>query len=278
MDGETCATDGNGTAPEGTPCAFPFAYGNRTHTACTGAGNGGVPWCATQAGAFQSGATPWGNCVCTLAPTSSPSASPTTPAPTVDWVFVAVASDNQVCRDGKHFGVVGACDLQCCQDACEDRSAPGHECTHVTWFSDGGCRLSQVNETAYSEDLPDGIAYDGCVQRAAGYDGIEEFIYEKTTRAPTGSPTSPTATPTQSPTKSPSGAPTTGVPSTASPTHTPAPTPPTPCTCFNAAGTAEVAPACVFDTAPAGGEAGGGAGGEAGEEPSGSEAANACDA
>ena len=49
IDGnDECKTTG-GTAPEGTPCAFPFTYDGVEYTACTTANNNGVPWCAGEA-------------------------------------------------------------------------------------------------------------------------------------------------------------------------------------------------------------------------------------
>ena len=56
----TCATTDSGTAPEGTPCAFPFTYEGVAYSACTNAdnlGGDGEPWCMTEANA-----TLWGNC------------------------------------------------------------------------------------------------------------------------------------------------------------------------------------------------------------------------
>jgi len=54
-----CTTTG-GTAPEGTPCAFPFTYGGATHGECITIENGGVLWCSTTH-SYQEW---WGNCVC----------------------------------------------------------------------------------------------------------------------------------------------------------------------------------------------------------------------
>ena len=78
---------------------------------------------------------------------------------------VTKPENDKMCLDGVLAGGAGTCDIACCEQKCLDDDA----CTHFTWFSDNGCRLSLKGKTGFGKNGKDGVTHDGCKSKTNGY-------------------------------------------------------------------------------------------------------------
>jgi hypothetical protein len=100
------------------------------------------------------------------------------------FLRVTAPKDDKMCLDGVLAGGPGTCDIACCEQKCLDDVA----CTHFTWFSDSGCRLSLEGKTGYGKNGTDGVKHDGCTRKTKGYETnsnpTRATIFEKNPSGP----------------------------------------------------------------------------------------------